>query len=197
LIFLKRKKLSIWFLAIILNFFLLNWEMIEPVLNLLHLYWDFIFSITIIIIICCCFQDRISLSSPGCPGTHSVAQAGLELTEIRLPLPPECWDYSPACCYDLHLPIFSLLIFSPSIFHFHFFLFSVLHRVMWLFISWWELALIWNLLGVRYRLELRCSRLGGMLALPSWSCAVNCQHGTQPAVVTQACTSTLGVEARG
>ena len=26
---------------------------------------------------------------PGYPGTHSVDQAGLEL---RLPLPPECWD---------------------------------------------------------------------------------------------------------
>ncbi|XP_052600304.1 bcl-2 homologous antagonist/killer isoform X3 [Peromyscus californicus insignis] len=32
-------------------------------------------------------------SSPGCPGTRSVAQAGLKLTEICLPLPPECWDY--------------------------------------------------------------------------------------------------------
>uniref|UniRef100_A0A8C8UFW4 Protein orai-3 n=1 Tax=Peromyscus maniculatus bairdii TaxID=230844 RepID=A0A8C8UFW4_PERMB len=27
-----------------------------------------------------------------CPGTHSVDQAGLELREIHLPLPPECWD---------------------------------------------------------------------------------------------------------
>jgi hypothetical protein len=25
------------------------------------------------------FRDRVSLSSPGCPGTHSVDQAGLEL----------------------------------------------------------------------------------------------------------------------
>jgi hypothetical protein len=25
------------------------------------------------------FQDRVSLCSPGCPGTHSVDQAGLEL----------------------------------------------------------------------------------------------------------------------
>jgi hypothetical protein len=25
------------------------------------------------------FQDRVSLCSPGCPGTDSVAQAGLEL----------------------------------------------------------------------------------------------------------------------
>jgi hypothetical protein len=27
----------------------------------------------------CFFRDRISLCSPGCPGTHSVDQAGLEL----------------------------------------------------------------------------------------------------------------------
>jgi hypothetical protein len=26
-----------------------------------------------------CFQDRVSLCSPGCPGTHFVDQAGLEL----------------------------------------------------------------------------------------------------------------------
>jgi hypothetical protein len=27
----------------------------------------------------CFFQDRVSLYSPGCPGTHFVDQAGLEL----------------------------------------------------------------------------------------------------------------------
>jgi hypothetical protein len=26
-----------------------------------------------------CFRDRVSLCSPGCPGTHSIDQAGLEL----------------------------------------------------------------------------------------------------------------------
>jgi hypothetical protein len=32
------------------------------------------------------------MCSPGCPGTHFVDQAGLELRnpEIHLPLPPEC-----------------------------------------------------------------------------------------------------------
>jgi hypothetical protein len=30
--------------------------------------------------------------SLGCPGTYSVDQAGLKLTEIRLLLPHECWD---------------------------------------------------------------------------------------------------------
>jgi hypothetical protein len=34
---------------------------------------------------CCClfvFQDRVSLCSPGCPGTHSVDQAGLKLRNL-------------------------------------------------------------------------------------------------------------------
>lgn len=39
------------------------------------------------------FQDRISLcNSSGCHGTRFVSQAGIELTEIRLPLRPKCWD---------------------------------------------------------------------------------------------------------
>jgi hypothetical protein len=35
------------------------------------------------------FPDRVSLCNLGCPRTCCVDQAGLELTEIRLPLPPE------------------------------------------------------------------------------------------------------------
>jgi hypothetical protein len=38
------------------------------------------------------FGDRVFLHSPGCPETHNVVQAGLQLTEICLPLPPQCWD---------------------------------------------------------------------------------------------------------
>lgn len=30
--------------------------------------------------------------SPGCPGTSTIDPADLTLTEIRPPLPPECWD---------------------------------------------------------------------------------------------------------
>ena len=42
------------------------------------------------VIIVCFFQDRVSLCSFGaCPRTCSVDQAGLKLTEINLPLPPE------------------------------------------------------------------------------------------------------------
>ena len=36
------------------------------------------------------FRDRVSLCSLGCPGTHSVDQAGLELRNQSLPL--KCWD---------------------------------------------------------------------------------------------------------
>jgi hypothetical protein len=41
-------------------------------------------SITFFVVVFClfvlfCFRDRVSLCSPGCPGTHFVDQAGLEL----------------------------------------------------------------------------------------------------------------------
>ncbi|KAM7337936.1 hypothetical protein ACRRTK_004055 [Alexandromys fortis] len=43
------------------------------------------------------FQGRISVcNNPGCPRARAVDQAGLKLTEIRLLLPPECWDERPA-----------------------------------------------------------------------------------------------------
>jgi hypothetical protein len=40
------------------------------------------------------FRDRVSLYSPGCPGTHFVDQAArlASNSEIRLSLPSECWD---------------------------------------------------------------------------------------------------------
>jgi hypothetical protein len=33
------------------------------------------------------FWDRVSLCSPGCPGTHSVAQAGLKLRDPPVNVP--------------------------------------------------------------------------------------------------------------
>jgi hypothetical protein len=41
-----------------------------------------------------CLHNTVSLCSSGCPGTHYV-QAGLELTEIHLPLTLECWYRRP------------------------------------------------------------------------------------------------------
>ena len=39
------------------------------------------------------FWDMISLCNhPDCLGTRFVDQAGLEFTEVPLPLPPTCWD---------------------------------------------------------------------------------------------------------
>lgn len=41
-----------------------------------------------------CFVLVQSLYGPGCPRIPYVAQAGLRLAEIHLPLPRECWDRS-------------------------------------------------------------------------------------------------------
>ena len=39
------------------------------------------------------FPDRVSLGNISTyPETHFLHQADLELTEIRLPLSPKCWD---------------------------------------------------------------------------------------------------------
>jgi hypothetical protein len=61
-----------------------------------HIGFYLIIIIIIIIIIIMTdfffFGDKISLCSPGCPGTSSVKpdHVGLELREILLPLPSEC-----------------------------------------------------------------------------------------------------------
>lgn len=38
------------------------------------------------------FFETGFLFSPACPGTWSIDQTGLKLTEIQLSLPLECWD---------------------------------------------------------------------------------------------------------
>jgi hypothetical protein len=74
----------------------------------------------------CLFRDRVSLWRPGCPGTHSVDQAGLELRNppasasrvlglkvcITMPGPQVFligWGNSPASC----LPDFFFNKISP------------------------------------------------------------------------------------
>ena len=52
------------------------------------------------------FWNRIPLCSPGCHGTGFVAQAGPEVTEIHLPLPPECWDERCAPPLPANLVVF-------------------------------------------------------------------------------------------
>jgi hypothetical protein len=43
------------------------------------LYLWVLTNVTLILFFCLVFRDRVSLYSPGCPGTHSVDQAGLGL----------------------------------------------------------------------------------------------------------------------
>jgi hypothetical protein len=47
-------------------------ELIPPALTFLSCFCFVLFA----------FQDRVSLCSPGCPGTHTVDQAGLELGDL-------------------------------------------------------------------------------------------------------------------
>jgi hypothetical protein len=65
---------------------------------LLPWFW---FWLSLLLLLFAVFQDRISLCSLDCFWTHSINQAGFELTEICLPLPPKCWDYTwlPPCLY--------------------------------------------------------------------------------------------------
>jgi hypothetical protein len=39
----------------------------------------FVLFVCLFVLFCFVFRDRVSLFSPGCPGTHFVDQAGLEL----------------------------------------------------------------------------------------------------------------------
>ena len=45
----------------------------------LYMYVGRLFLFFVFWVFCFVFQDRVSLCSPGCPGTHFVDQAGLEL----------------------------------------------------------------------------------------------------------------------
>jgi hypothetical protein len=58
---------------------LFNWNIL---IHLQQLQSDLIYSSFVCLFICLfvCFRDRVSLYSPGWPGTHFVDQVGLELT---------------------------------------------------------------------------------------------------------------------
>ena len=61
-----------------------NEILIRQVSYLFNLFFGFIYFLV--------FLDWVCLCSSGCPGTHSVDQADLKLTEIHPPLPSDCWD---------------------------------------------------------------------------------------------------------
>jgi hypothetical protein len=45
-------------------------------------FWGVVFFLLLFVwLVWLVFQDRVSLCSPGCPGTHSVDQAGLKLRD--------------------------------------------------------------------------------------------------------------------
>jgi hypothetical protein len=62
----------------------------KPFERTTHKFLIYLFIYLFILVI----QDRVSLYSPGCPGTHSVYQAGLGLRNLSpsLPLFLECWN---------------------------------------------------------------------------------------------------------
>jgi hypothetical protein len=44
--------------------------------------FNYSFFVVVVLLLFLLFQDRVSLHSPGCPGTHSVNQAGLKLGNL-------------------------------------------------------------------------------------------------------------------
>ena len=61
---------------------------IELLLLLLLFYFGLVFALFLFVFWFLFFRDRVSLCIPGCPGTHSIDQADLELRN----LPPKYWN---------------------------------------------------------------------------------------------------------
>jgi hypothetical protein len=53
-------------------------ELVTPILDQRVLLFLFVW-VFFLLLLFCFLRDRVSLCSPGCPGTHFVDQAGLEL----------------------------------------------------------------------------------------------------------------------
>jgi hypothetical protein len=90
------------------------------------------------LLVCLLGLDRVSLHSLGCSGTHCIHQAGLELTEICLPLPPKCWDqrHAPWCPAYHHFdspPVESDLGLGSTYSRLHSF---TLYRFQFCYFSW-------------------------------------------------------------
>jgi len=74
---------DLWKSSIILN----HWAILQPgsfvfvfiLVFFVFFVFVFVFFCFCFLFVCLFFWDRVSLYSPGCPGTHSVDQAGLEL----------------------------------------------------------------------------------------------------------------------
>jgi hypothetical protein len=66
---LQTLEVKVWFLPLSLSTFL-------------KFFLSFVGFLFVCLFVCLFFQDRLSLCSSGCPGTHSVDQAGLELRNL-------------------------------------------------------------------------------------------------------------------
>jgi len=55
------------------------------------LVWGFLVGWLVLVLFICLFDGVSLYYSPGCPRIHFVDQASLELREIHLHLPLECW----------------------------------------------------------------------------------------------------------
>jgi hypothetical protein len=76
-----------------------------PVTVLIFVLFCFVFCFLFCFILFC-FRDRVSLCSLGCPGTHSVDQAGLELRN----LPASASLGLKACATTARLPVTVLIL---------------------------------------------------------------------------------------
>jgi hypothetical protein len=56
----------------------------ESIFHYSFVFYAIIFFVVVVVVFCFVFvfRDRVSLYSPGCPGTHFVDQAGLELRNL-------------------------------------------------------------------------------------------------------------------
>jgi hypothetical protein len=54
----------------------------EELLESLKAFTFFVWLVVCCLLFCFCFRDRVSVCSPGYPGTHSVDQDGLELRNL-------------------------------------------------------------------------------------------------------------------
>lgn len=84
----------------------------------------FVFCFVCLFCFICLFQGRVSRYSHGCPGVCSADQAGQELTEIHLPVPPKCGIKGMSChCLVFRLFVFVFWFLVLSFFSFFFPLF--------------------------------------------------------------------------
>jgi hypothetical protein len=81
-----------WFLVFGFWFLVLGfWFLVFGFGFLVFGFWFLIFLfVCLFLFLLLLFFDRVSLCSPGCPGTHSIRLA--LNSEILLPLPPKGWD---------------------------------------------------------------------------------------------------------